>query len=86
MGSVKDTNIILIGPSGSGKSTLGKLLGEKLKIPSLDLDELRWSYYEEIGYDKEKARQLRHEYGFAAMAAYWEQFSIHRSHFKNACC
>lgn len=30
--------IAIYGPSGSGKTTLGRLLGEKLGLPSIDLD------------------------------------------------
>ena len=55
MVAIEKTNIILIGPSGAGKSTVSKLLSEKLKLPTLELDELRWAYHDEIGYDKELA-------------------------------
>lgn len=72
-----DTNIILIGPGGAGKSTIGKLLADKLGMTWLELDDVRWAYYDEIGYDKEKAKQIRRDKGFVAVAAYWEQFTIH---------
>jgi adenylate kinase family enzyme len=72
-----DTNIILIGPGGAGKTTLAKLLGESLGAPSFDLDDLRWDYYAEIGYDRELERRIRQEQGFPAVAAYWKPFEIY---------
>ncbi len=75
--TLKDTNIILIGPSGAGKSTTGKLLADKLGMTWLELDDLRWAYYDELGYDKDKAKQLRREHGFVVVVAYWQPFSIH---------
>ena len=70
-------SIILIGPSCAGKSTIGALLGKQLKWPVVELDELRWNYYAEIGYDAEYAKTIRNEQGFEALAAYWKPFDIH---------
>lgn len=75
--TLDNTNIILIGPGGSGKSTTGQLLAEKLNRPWIELDNLRWTYHDEIGYDKEKAAQLRREKGFVAVVAYWEKFTVY---------
>ncbi len=72
-----DTNIVLTGPSGTGKSTLSKLLGEALDVPSVDLDDLRWDYYAEIGYDATKAQQLQDEGGKTALLLYWKPFEIY---------
>lgn len=77
MTPMENTNIILIGPGGAGKSTIGKLLAEKLDLIWLELDDVRWAYYDELGYDKDKAAQIRREQGFVAVVAYWEQFTIH---------
>lgn len=71
------TSIILIGPSRTGKTTLSKLLGEALSLPALDLDELRWNYYAELGYDAVKARKLALGKGLKALATYWKPFDIH---------
>lgn len=71
------TNIILIGPSGTGKTTMARLVGDALKAPFLDLDEIRWNYYKEIGYDHEHAEKLRAEGGMEAMVAYWKPFEIY---------
>ncbi len=36
--------IAIVGASGSGKSTLGKQIGERLGIPSIELDSLSWEF------------------------------------------
>ena len=72
-----DTNIILIGPLAAGKTTVGKLLGAALGVPTVELDDLRWGYYAEIGYDPEYAQRLRDEGGMKARAAYWKQFDVY---------
>lgn len=71
------TTIALIGPPGAGKSTLAPLLGHALALPVLDLDEQRWSYYAELGYDPSYAQQLVAEQGLPALVAYWKPFEIH---------
>lgn len=71
------TNVVLIGPSGTGKTTMARLVGDALKAPFLDLDEIRWNYYKEMGYDHEHAEKLRAEGGMDAMLAYWKPFEIH---------
>ena len=72
-----DTNIILIGPGGTGKSTLAALVAETLDVSSLDLDRIRWDYYAEIGYEREKGEQIRREGGMPALAAYWKPFEVY---------
>ncbi len=71
------SEIILIGPSGTGKSTIGKLLAERLAVPQISLDEWRWAYYLEVGYDAQLARQIREAHGFPALIQYWAQFNFH---------
>ncbi len=72
-----DTNLILIGPLAAGKTTTGKLLGEALNLPVLEIDDLRWAYYAEIGYDPEYAEQLRLEGGIKARGRYRKPFEIY---------
>jgi shikimate kinase len=71
------TRVILIGPPGAGKSTIGKLLAQRLGIPRFSLDDLRFGYYAELGYDENLARQIRETQGFPALVAYWKQFDAH---------
>src|SRR5258707_9913924 len=72
-----DTNLTLIGPLAAGKTTVWKLLGEALGVPALELDDLRWGYYAEIGYDPERAQQLRRNGGIKARGAYWKPFEVY---------
>lgn len=75
--SATNSDIILIGPVRTGKSTLGKLLSEKLARPQISLDDLRWKYYREIGYDDTLAKTIRHQGGFLALVLYWQLFDAH---------
>lgn len=71
------SDIILIGPIGTGKSTLGALISERTGLPQVSLDELRYQYYQEIGYDEELAKQLREEGGFLGIYHYWKPFEAY---------
>ncbi len=73
----KDSDIILIGPEGTGKSTIGKLLSQKLNLPQASMDEIRWEYYKEIGWDADTQKQIRDRLGFAGVYRYWKRFLIH---------
>ena len=53
-----NSTIILIGPLAAGKSTVGHLLAEKLGLPQCSVDDVRWKYFEEIGYDKVLASKI----------------------------
>jgi len=69
--------IVLIGPIGAGKSTIGKTLSEKMNIPQCSMDEHRWKYYEEIGYDSQVAEEIDRSDGFIGVYRYWKKFEIH---------
>jgi adenylate kinase family enzyme len=71
------SDIILIGPARTGKSTLAQLLADKLNQPRVELDEVRWTYYREIGYDDALAREIRQKGGFVALVFYWKQFDAY---------
>ena len=58
------SDIILIGPIGAGKSTVGSLLDTRIGLPQCSMDEYRWNYYKEIGYDEEFAKRKRATEGF----------------------
>jgi hypothetical protein len=69
--------IILIGPIGSGKSTIAALLSKRLGLPRRSMDEVRWKYYDEIGYDRDLARQKRTEEGLWGLYRYWKSFDAY---------
>jgi shikimate kinase len=74
----------------TGKSTLGHLVAEKLGRKHIRLDELRWEYYKEIGYDEALAARIRVEEGAFGLHRYWEPFHAHAverilSNFPNDC-
>jgi shikimate kinase len=71
------SDIILIGPIGAGKSTVGALLANQLGLPQCSMDEHRWKYYREIGYDEEFAKQKRETEGFWGVYRYWKPFEAH---------
>jgi len=70
-------DIVLIGPVRAGKSTVGKLLAGRLGLPQVSLDNLRYDYYREIGFDEAHAQNLRKSEGFVAMMYYRELFAAH---------
>ena len=72
-----DSDIILIGPEGTGKSTIGKLLSQKLNLPQVSMDEVRWDYYQEIGWEANTQRQIKEREGFAGVYRYWKRFLIY---------
>jgi hypothetical protein len=69
--------ILLLGPVRTGKSTLGGLLAQQLGVPQVSLDERRWGYYAEIGYDAELAQTIRRQGGFLALMLYWQLFDAY---------
>ena len=69
--------LILIGPVRAGKTTLAERLSQRLGRPRAGLDDLRWEYYREAGYDDELARRLRVTGGFVALAFYWQLFDVY---------
>lgn len=71
------SSLVLIGPNNSGKTTLAPLLANALGFEWLDLDDLRWGYYAEIGYDVEQAKEIRAQGGLQALMRYWKPFDIH---------
>ena len=76
-GASMDTPIILIGPLGVGKTTIAELLAQRLGTVHYELDDRRWEYYGEIGYDHDHAVQLGEKEGFPAVLKYWKPFEVH---------
>ena len=71
------SEIILIGPIRSGKSTIGALLAERLRVPQVRMDRLRFNYYKEIGYEDAVRKRLEKEEGFVAVYRYWKPFEAY---------
>src|SRR5690606_36701564 len=69
--------IILIGPIGPGNSTVGELLAQKLTIPHISMDEVRFDNYKEIGYDDEYAKTQRGNARLWSVYPYWNPFEAH---------
>lgn len=70
--------IVLIGAMCAGKSTIAERLAQKLDMPYVELDDLRWDYYGEIGYDQaEASRRAAQEDGARAVLDYWKPFEAH---------
>jgi len=69
--------IILIGPMNVGKSTVARLLAAELKIPRRPLDQNRWSYFKEIGFDEEHAQRLCETESIEAGLQYCKPFEVH---------
>jgi shikimate kinase len=69
--------IILIGPMSVGKSTIAQLLSEKLGLPRIELDEIRQTFYNEIGYDESLASKIAGDIGLKGLIKYWKPFEAH---------
>jgi shikimate kinase len=77
----KMKDIILIGPVAVGKTTTAKLLSEKLNKPLISMDDLRFDYYKEIGYDNDHMKDLLEKAGIMAIYQYgkiFDAYSIER--------
>ena len=70
-------NVIPIGPIGAGKSTLGRLVAEALGVPQISMDDIRFKYYREIGYDDAVAKQRYAADGFWGVYRYWKPFEAY---------
>ena len=72
------SSIILIGPIRAGKTVMAELLAEKLRMPHVSLDDERWKYYNEIGYDgAEASRIAKSDDGILALLDYWKPFEAY---------
>jgi hypothetical protein len=47
--------VVLIGPLAAGKSTVGAELAQLLGVPICSIDDVRWAYFDQIGYDPAEA-------------------------------
>lgn len=61
----------------AGKSTVGELLAKRLDLPQIALDDIRWGYFEEIGYTHEASEQVVAQSGMSGLLAYWKPFEVY---------
>jgi hypothetical protein len=69
--------ILFIGPVRAGKTTLARLIATQLNFTHISLDDLRWKYYREVGYDDNLAKQIRAQGGFLALMFYRQLFDAY---------
>lgn len=69
--------IIFIGPMSAGKSTAAALLAEKLNLPQYAVDDDRWDYYREIGYDEAAASTIVRSEGMVGLLRHWKPYEAH---------
>jgi shikimate kinase len=71
------STIILIGPMCAGKSTQAQLLSKSLDIPRIELDQVRQSFYDELGYDEKFASELVEKEGMRGLIKYWKPYEAY---------
>ena len=70
--------IVLIGPIGAGKSTVSRLLAEPTGWRRCALDDVRWAYYAERGYDRSYAQQMAvSDAGVLGEIRYTRPYEVH---------
>jgi shikimate kinase len=70
-------SIILIGPVRAGKTTLADQVASDLGWPRRSLDELRWDYYREAGFDSAYSRSLEQAGRWNDRRLYWSKHDPH---------
>lgn len=68
---------ILIGAQSVGKTTVAKLLSNKLGVPQVSMDNVRWKYYEEKGWSQQQDKKIDAKEGFVGVFRHWKQFDVH---------
>ncbi len=71
------SEIVLIGPYGAGKSTLSRILAKRLDLRRRSLDDLRYDYYQELGYDDREAERIKQRQSFGAYYRHCKPFEAH---------
>lgn len=71
------SDIILIGLIGAGKSIIGTLLANKLSLPQCSMDDRRWDYYKEVGYNEKIAKHKLETEGFWRIYQYCKPFEAY---------
>ena len=77
----KMKEIVLLGSVAVGKTTTARIISEKINKPVISLDNLRFDYYKEIGYDHAHMNELHEKAGIMAIFQYgkiFDAYSIER--------
>jgi predicted kinase len=70
--------VVLIGPLATGKSTVGAALAGLLGVQLCSVDDVRWGYFDQIGYDRAEAtRRFAAARRPAEMVAYGQPFEVY---------
>ena len=69
--------IVLIGPFGAGKSTVSRIISDTLSIQRRSLDDLKFDYYKDLGYDDRNAERIKQMNGFGAYYRHCKPFEAH---------
>ena len=72
-GNMDTASIILIGPIRTGKTTLAEQVSKDLGLPHRSLDDLRWQYYREVGFDFDYAEELERKGELNQRRLYWSK-------------
>jgi len=56
---------------------MAALLSKRLGLPRRSIDEVRWKYYDEVGYDIDVARYKHNQEGFWGLYHYWKPFEAY---------
>ncbi len=72
-----NNTIILIGPMSAGKSTIAKLLAAELECDHISMDDFRWEYYDEIGYDTDEGSFIYKTQGLWGLYRHWKAYETH---------
>jgi hypothetical protein len=71
-------DIVLIGPLAVGKTTVGAALSARLGHPQVSMDDVRWGFYDELGYDAAEAdRRFAEGETMPDRLAYGRPFEVH---------
>ncbi len=70
--------IVLIGPISAGKTSTASHIASHLSLPRAILDEIRFDYYREIGYDHDYVVEMVNgPAGLAWLFPHWKPFEVH---------
>lgn len=64
--------VVLIGPVCAGKTSVLPLVADGLGAPGVDLDEVAESYYEEVGFGRDRLHEVGAQLGDLGAYRWWQ--------------